>query len=114
MRRLHILALALFLLAGLASPSHGFCTIIDAKHTDGSLTSDPRLMTVADEYRAADFVLIGKVLGQRRIGVDKDGFFEATNYRVAALTPYKGRPPKHLVIYNPNDSSRFDMDAGKT
>ncbi len=47
MRRLHLLALVPFLLAGLASPSYGFCTIIDAKHTDGSLTGDPRQMTVA-------------------------------------------------------------------
>ncbi len=44
--------------------------------------------------------------------MDKDGFFKATNYDVAAITSYKGQSPKRLVIYNPNDSSRFDMDVG--
>jgi len=102
------------LFVALAAPAHAFCSIIDATHPRwGDLTGAPRQMTVADEFGAVDFVLIGKVVGQRRVGVHNDGLFDATNYRVALVTQYKGKPPKTLTIYISNTSARFDMDIGK-
>ena len=114
MRRERALLSMALLFAAFTSLAHGFCRLADATHPDGWLTGNPRQMTVSDEYRAADFVLTGKVVGQRKLGVHKDGMFEATNYRVVVVTPIKRRPPKILTVYNPNDSSRFDMDVGKT
>ena len=71
-------------------------------------------MTVADEYRATNYVFVGKVQSEHKLGLDKDGFFAATAYRVAVVSSYKGKPPKALTIYNSNTSARFDMDVGKS
>ena len=97
-----------------ASPANAFCMIIDRTYPkEGWTTGEPRRMTVADEYRMSNYVLTGKVIGLRRVGAH-DGFFDATNYRVALVTPYKGKPPKTLTIYSSNTTARFDMDVGKT
>jgi len=71
-------------------------------------------MSVADEYVATKYVLTAKIVAQKLVGVDKEGLFKGTNYRVAPLQTYKGHPPGTFSIYSENSSARFPMDVGKS
>ena len=70
---------------------------------------------LASEVRAADGIVIGRVLseqGQREDPTDPDGY-TAYNVTVRVTTRLKGNLPSVIVIRNENTSARYPMSIGE-
>lgn len=70
---------------------------------------------LALEVRAADGIVIGRVLSARGLSEDPDDpdGFTAYKLTVRVLTNLKGNLPKVIVIRNENTSSRYPMSIGE-
>jgi len=70
---------------------------------------------LASEVRAADGIVIGRVLseqGLREDPADSDGY-TAYNVTVRVITRLKGNLPSVIVIRNENTSARYPMSIGE-
>jgi hypothetical protein len=71
--------------------------------------------SVPVEFKDAAFVVIGRVLGERRISSAEDPEGYAwTIYDVQVLEAFKGKPPRALHLLSENTTARFPMDKGET
>jgi hypothetical protein len=67
--------------------------------------------TVRDEYRAADAVVLAKVIRQTAVPASRD-YLEGTAYVVRVDQTLKGKPPAEIRLFSENSSGRFPMRVG--
>ena len=71
--------------------------------------------SVPVEFKDATFVVIARVLGERRISsADDPEGYAWTIYDVQVLEAFKGKPPRALHLLSENTTARFPMDKGET
>lgn len=70
---------------------------------------------VPAEFKAAAFVVTGRVTGERHVSEPDDASGYAwTVYTVQVLETFKGKPQQTIQLLSENTSARFPMDIGKT
>jgi hypothetical protein len=67
------------------------------------------------EVRAAQAIIIGRVLAEQRLQEDPDDphGVMASNFKIKVLKKLKGRLPGVIVVRNENTSSRYPMSVGE-
>ena len=72
----------------------------------------PRVkVTVRDEYRASDVVVVGTVVRATPVPLSRD-FQEGTAYTVRVSETLKGKAPTQLRLFSENSGARFPMRVG--
>ena len=72
----------------------------------------PRVrVTVRDEYRASDVVVVGTVVRATAVPLSRD-FQEGTAYLVRVNEQLKGKAPAQLRLFSENSGARFPMRVG--
>jgi hypothetical protein len=72
----------------------------------------PRVkVTVRDEYRGSDVVVVGTVVRATAVPLSRD-FQEGTAYQVRVNETLKGKAPAQLRLFSENGGSRFPMRVG--
>lgn len=72
----------------------------------------PRVrVTVRDEYRASDVVVVGTVVRATPVPLSRD-FQEGTAYTVRVNETLKGKAPAQLRLFSENSGARFPMRVG--
>jgi hypothetical protein len=74
-----------------------------------------RRPSLSNEFKAAEFVVIGRAKQERNISgpTDPQGY-EWTVYDVEVLEPLKGSPPHTVKLLSENSSARFPMSLGQS
>lgn len=68
-------------------------------------------LTVRDEYRGSDVVVVGTVVRATAVPVSRD-FQEGTAYLVRVNETLKGKAPAQLRLFSENSGARFPMRVG--
>ena len=72
----------------------------------------PRVrVTVRDEYRGSDVVVVGTVTRATAVPLSRD-FQEGTAYLVRVNETLKGKAPAQLRLFSENSGARFPMRVG--
>ena len=72
----------------------------------------PRVrVTVRDEYRGSDVVVVGTVVRATPVPLSRD-FQEGTAYTVRVNETLKGKAPAQLRLFSENSGARFPMRVG--
>lgn len=72
----------------------------------------PRVkVTVRDEYRGSDVVVVGTVARATAVPLSRD-FQEGTVYIIRVNETLKGKAPAQLRLFSENGGSRFPMRVG--
>ena len=68
--------------------------------------------TVKKEYRISKFVLIGKVVADRKTtaGPKDDDFLDGDTYEIVPIRSFKGQTNSRLDVFSENSSGRFPME----
>jgi len=70
---------------------------------------------IDSERRDSKFVFLGKVTSSKVVMSEEEpGFIDHTDYDVAVLQSFKGKPGRDITIMSVNTSARFPMDIGQT
>ena len=112
MRRWMQLALQGLVLAVAATSSAAYASCWESGQGPAAVYRHP---SVPVEFKDAAFVVIGRVLGERRISsADDPEGYAWTIYDVQVLETFKGKPPRALHLLSENTTARFPMDKGET
>jgi len=68
-------------------------------------------VTVRDEYRGSDVVVVGTVVRATPVPLSRD-FQEGTAYLVRVNETLKGKAPAQLRLFSENSGARFPMRVG--
>lgn len=68
-------------------------------------------VTVRDEYRGSDVVVVGTVVRATSVPLSRD-FQEGTAYLVRVNETLKGKAPAQLRLFSENSGARFPMRNG--
>jgi hypothetical protein len=68
-------------------------------------------VTVRDEYRGSDVVVVGTVVRATPVPLSRD-FQEGTAYVVRVNETLKGKAPAQLRLFSENSGARFPMRVG--
>jgi hypothetical protein len=68
-------------------------------------------ISVRDEYRASDAVVIGTVLQANRVA-PTNNFLDGTAYVIRVDQKLKGKSPSRIRLFSENSSARFPMRRG--
>lgn len=78
-------------------------------------------VTVADEIKETNFIVIGKVTSRKIIvdPIEDPEGYEAELFQVKVESVLYGTPPEYVIkgyltLHNANTSSRFNMDIGES
>ena len=89
-----------------------FATLLLALTLHDAPAVCPRVkVTVRDEYRGSDVVVVGTVVRATPVPLSRD-FQEGTAYLVRINERLKGKAPAQLRLFSENSGARFPMRVG--